>query len=440
MAEVVLAHGITVRQDLPLPLSYVMVGAVSALVISFAGLSLLWRRSRLHGDGRGLPVPAAVQRVLDSGSFRWALRAVGLLLAGFTAVAAIFGPDVSSNPTAGLVYVIFWVGLVPLSLLLGAVWRSLNPLRTIHYALCRVLRLDPGIGLLPLPSWIGYWPAAIGLCSFVWLELASPDPNSLPGIRAFFVVYGSVNIAAGICFGSRWFDKGDAFEVYSSLIGRLSPLGRRGDGRLVLRNPLDGLDALDIAPGLVATICVLLGSTAFDGFSSSIYWIHHIQNSNLSATTWSSLGLLAAILLVGACYTGAATLGGIVGDTGLRALPGAFAHAIVPIVVGYLVAHYFSLFVFGGQQTFSLASDPLVNGANLFDTRGKAIDYSVVSASQIALVQLVAVVAGHIVGVVAAHDRAVRVFRRPRAIVGQVPTLVLMAGYTVGGLALLLGP
>lgn len=439
MAEVVLAHAIEVRQDLPLPLGYVVVGASSALAISFVGLSLLWRSSRFHGD-RGRPVPAVVQRVLDSAPLRRALRALGLLLTAFTAVAAVFGPDVASNPTASLVYVTFWVGLVPLSLLLGPVWRLLNPLRTLHAGLCRVLRLDPRRGLLPLPAWIGYWPAAITLFSFVWLELAAPEPASLATIRSFFGMYAAANIAAGICFGARWFERGDGFEVYSSLIGRLAPLGRRRDGRLVLRNPFDGLDGLPVAPGLVATMCVLLGSTAFDGFSRSSFWISHLQNSTLPASTWASLGLIAVILLVGLCYTVAARLGGLVGATDSGTLPGAFAHAIVPIAVGYLIAHYFSLLVFGGQQTIGLASDPLVTGANLFGTRGNVIDYSIVSVTQIAFVQVIAVVAGHLCGVVAAHDRAVRLFPRAHAVAGQLPMLVLMVGYTIGGLLLLLSP
>lgn len=440
MVDAVLAHGIRVKQDLPLPLGHLIAGAALALAISFVGLGALWRTSRFRGDQGGRPIPAAVQTVLDSSPFRRALRTVGLVLTGFAAAAAILGPDVPSNPTAGLVYVIFWVGLVPLFLLLGPVWRLLNPLRTIHHALCRTLRVDPATGILPLPSWIGYWPAAITLYSFLWLELAAPNPTSLPMLRTFFALYAAVNIIAGVCFGARWFDKGDCFEVYSSLIGRLAPLGRRRDGRLVLRNPFDGLDGLPVAPGLVPTVCVMLGSTAFDGFTRSTFWIHQTQTSSLPTTTWASVGLIAVILLVAACYAAATKLGGMLSTTERRALPGAFAHAIVPIAIGYLIAHYFSLFIYGGQQTLILASDPLVNGANLFGTGSNVIDYSMVSPAQIALIQLAAVVTGHVFGVIAAHDRAIRLFRRTDAIRGQLPMLVLMAVYTVAGLTLLLAP
>ena len=51
--------------------------------------------------------------------------------------------------------------------------------------------------------------------------------------------------------------------------------------------------------------------------------------------------------------------------------------------------------------------------------------------------QVLFVVAGHVVGVVLAHDRAVRLLPRRTAVVGQVPLLLVMIGYTLGGLLLL---
>ena len=49
-------HGIASRRDLPLPFSYVVVGAVLALVVSFAILIFAWRKPRFHYvAGRRLP-------------------------------------------------------------------------------------------------------------------------------------------------------------------------------------------------------------------------------------------------------------------------------------------------------------------------------------------------------------------------------------------------
>jgi len=433
----VLAHGLGGRQDLPIPLSYALVGAVWALAVSFVALGVLWRSSRLRGNAAGHPLPVGVSTVGDSPGFRWALRLVGLVLAAFVGYAAVFGPDLANNPTAGFVYVVFWVGLVPLSLLFGPVWRLLNPLRTVHLLLARATRSRPEEGVFALPPWLGYWPGALSLFSFVWLELAAPDRDTTGVLRAYLAGYAGVHLLAAAVYGSRWFDRGDGFEVYSTLIGRLAPLGRRSDGRLALRNPLDGLDGLSAAPGLAAAVCVLLASTAFDGFSNSPSWIGWTQESSLSPTATATLGLVMTILIVGGAYTLAAWLSGVLGTTEHRALPRQFAHSLVPIAVGYLIAHYFSLLLFGGQQTLIFASDPLVNGSDLFGTAEAGINYTLVSVRTIAVVQVLAVVTGHVLGVVAAHDRAVRLFPRTHALVGQLPMLTLMVGYTLGGLTLL---
>src|SRR5262249_42275033 len=76
------------------------------------------------------------------------------------------GPDTADNPTAGVVFVVFWIGLLPLSLALGPVWRWLNPLRTLHLLACAVVRRDPRRGIARLPRGVGYWPAAGGLLAF----------------------------------------------------------------------------------------------------------------------------------------------------------------------------------------------------------------------------------------------------------------------------------
>jgi len=440
---VVLAHGIGSRQDLPIPFSYAVAGAVVALVVSFAALGWLWREPRLTGGAAGRPLPASLQRFLDSAGFRWTLRILGLLLVGFVVVAAVFGPDLASNPTATWVYVLFWVGLVPVSILFGPVWRQLNPLRTIHRGIAALLGTPPEQGLRPLPARLGYWPAAVSLFAFTWLELVASDRTTLPVLRAFFGLYVVVHLTAAVIYGSHWFDRGDGFEAYSSLLGRLSPLGRRDDGRLVIRSPFNSLDALAPAAGLVATIAVMLGSTAYDGFSNSPVWIKFTTESSMSTRTSGTLGLLGFVLLAIVTYSVATWLAGVLGrDPGTdggsrRGLPTAFAHSIIPIAAGYLVAHYFSLMVFEGQHALINASDPLVRGWNLFGTAERGVDFAAASPATIAVVQVIAIVAGHVCGVVAAHDRAVRLFPRRQAVAGQLPLLFLMIGYTIGGLLLL---
>ncbi|WP_307845319.1 hypothetical protein [Planomonospora sp. ID67723] len=416
------------RHDLPIPLFYAFAGAFAALFVSFLGLALLWGDPRFRGGAAGRPV-----RLPEGPRTRWVLRILGLTGTALAGAWTVLGPDdPARNPAAHLVYVVLWAGLVPASLLFGPVWRLLNPLRTIHLLLG---------GRYRGPAPFGYWPAALGLAAFTWMELASPEPASTATLMIFFALYGAAQLAGAFVYGSGWFDRADAFEVYSALIGRLSPLGRRDDGRLVLRNPFDGLDALRPAPGLVATVCVLLGSTGYDGFSGSPWWVDVLQSGPLGRTVTGTLGLLAAILLVALLYqacagaagliggargTGAAPLTGRTGPAGVTGTAPRFAHSLIPIAVGYLIAHYFSLLVVEGQQAaiLSLGLD-------------RTVDVEVVGAGATASVQVLAIVTGHVLGVVAAHDRSVRIFVPMRAVAGQLPLLIMMICYTVGGLTLL---
>ncbi|WP_330238182.1 hypothetical protein [Streptomyces sp. NBC_00525] len=427
-AATVLAHGIGARHDLPLSPFYAFAGAFAALFVSFLALGLLWSDSRFTGRRAGRPLPAAVQRLTDARATRLTARALGLAAALYVVLALLTGPaGPDRNPAPGAVYVLLWVGLVPASLLLGPVWRPLNPLRTLHLLACRALGRDPETGR-PLPVRLGMWPAAAGLLAFTWLELVAPDPASPTALLAFLGCYVAVQLAGAAVYGARWFEHADAFEVYSGLLARLAPLGRRpADRRLVVRSPFNGLDATPRLPGLTATVCVMLGSTAYDGFSDAPRWIGTVQTSALGRTTTATLGLLGAVALVAALY--ALCAGAVRLVCGQLAHPlAAFAHSLVPIALGYLVAHYFTLFATEGPRTLRL-----LLGADRPDPPAPPL-----GPGGVATLQVLAIVTGHVLGVIAAHDRSVRLMPPRRAVIGQLPLLVLMIAYTVGGLALLI--
>ena len=155
----------------------------------------------------------------------------------------------------------------------------------------------------------------------------------------------------------------------------------------------------------------------------------------------STTGLVATIALVGLLFGAGAGLAGRLGGYPDAAAP--LAHTLVPVAAGYAVAHYFSLLVFDGQTTWILLSDPFATGADLLGLTGRGVDYLLVSARVISLVQVAAIVGGHVVGTVLAHDRALVLAaaapRPGRPVASQVPLLAIMVALTVSGLALLLG-
>ncbi len=143
------------------------------------------------------------------------------------------------------------------------------------------------------------------------------------------------------------------------------------------------------------------------------------------------------ILVVLGAYLLATRLAGRrgMGEQGRTA--GEIAHSIVPIAIGYILAHYFTLFLYEGQRTLALLSDPLMTGANWLGTAGWTIQSAFLTPAAVAMLQVTLIVIGHVLGTALAHDRALVLFPRRTAVAGQVPLLILMVVYTVTGLMLL---
>jgi len=435
----ILAHGLGGARDLPIPAEYAVIGATWALVISFAVAAFAWRRSIFRGDASGVALPRVVTTVVDSPVTHGLLRAVGLIAFGWFVVALLFGPDLLTNPVFGSFYVVLWVGLVPLALLLGPVWRLLSPMRTLHLGLSRLLGTDPGEGLRAYPERLGLWPGAVGLFAFVWLELVYPRNTEIVAVQGWVGLYVFIMLVGSATFGSTWFARADPFEVFSEVVARVSPFGRRTDGRIVVRNPLENLDGLPASPGLVAVVAVLFGSTAYDSFRESPYWVQISQRYEITGSLVPTLVLLGFCVLVGGLFSVAVMAVGGLGHVRRSDLPAQFAHSIVPIIVGYFVAHYLSTFVATGQQTLGQLSDPLGTGADLLGTAGLgANSFFSYHVTALAVTKVLAVVIGHMLGAFAAHDRAVRVLPAGRELIGQLPLLLVMVFFTAGGLYLLL--
>jgi hypothetical protein len=431
-------HGIASRRDLPLPFSLVMIGAVLALVISFAILIFAWRQPRFERVG-GRPV-RGLTAVVDNPVVTLIARALVLATYAWAGLAMMVGQDLLTNPMFGFVFVWMWVGLVPISLLLGQFWRATNPLRTIHRGLCAVARIDPQQGLVTLPAGVGVWPAAVGLFGFGWLELVQPDRTTLAVLRLWALAWLVILILGAIVFGQRWIGAADPFEVYASTIAQMSIWRRVGD-ELRLVNPLAGLNAWRAPPGATAVVAALLGSTAFDSFTNTTWWIQTVQNSAVPTVVWGSGGLLAMIIIVFVSFSLAAAWMGRYGDRPATVYPRLMVGSLLPIVLGYVVAHYATLLIVEGQRTAINFSDPLGRGWNVFGSAEMGVNSGIFNhPTAIAMTQLCAIVGGHVLGIVCAHEKSVALLPPDRAIRGQLPLLLVMIGYTCAGLLLLFSP
>ena len=162
---IVLAHGIGEVRGLPLSGELVLQTGGVVVLASFLAVALLWREPRFAAVAPSrapgpAPAPGADEvpresapstaRVgtFDSASARFGQAAM-LLLATAVVVFGFLGPqEDEANPAPRVLYVLLWVGVVPASLLLGPVWRAVNPLRALHRQLAPLRRRPPA----PLPD------------------------------------------------------------------------------------------------------------------------------------------------------------------------------------------------------------------------------------------------------------------------------------------------
>lgn len=445
-AATLLAHGVGGSTDLPVPLSYALIGAAWALAATFAVVAVAWRTPRFDPAKPGRDVPVWMCSLVDAPVTRWCIAAVAALFTAWVAVAAIFGPEGGGNALPGVFYVLLWVGIVAVSVVFGPVWRAISPVRTVW----RLLPVRHITRHRPYPKRLGYWPAVVGLFAFVWLELASPDPGSLPAITTWILSYVVVMLCGAVLFDTTWFARADPFEVYSVVVSRLSPFRRnRATGRIVVGNPLDHLPTMPVRPGTVAVMAVLLGSTAFDSFSQSAAFrifvdreadVVPLVDAAAGGVVWRSICLLLFVLAVGVTFSLAARATGGVGRERRRELPGLLAHSLIPIVVGYVFAHYLSYLVDRGQETIVRLADPLGRGWHLLGLDPGDVHYFLsMNPTLLWTIKVSCVVVGHIVAVVAAHDRALRLLPVGHQLSGQLAMMLTMVGYTFAGLYLLFG-
>lgn len=431
------AHGFGGRLDLPVPKWLFVYGAAAALIVSFVALAVLWREPRLEGRRGRRGNDGLLQALAQSPAVEWSIRLLALAAFLLVTGAALAGnAEPFDNIAPVVVYVWFWVGLAFAHALLGNLWATLSPFDT----LARLLDLGREPRRAYPVAW-GAWPAVALLFGFVWLELVLPTGDAPRTLGTAIVVYTLLTLAGMAAFGrDTWNRRGEAFAVYFDLLSRIAPLTRDEEGRIVRRPVLGGLPALTPVPGLLALVLVALGSTTFDGFTRTSMWASLSGDlSGASLTLAGTIGLLAVIGVVSLAYALAMAAAARVVEGSWHATAIRFAHSLVPIAFAYVVAHYVSLLLIEGQIGLRLVSDPFGSGMNLLGTADWIVNLAVVSATTIWYVQVAAIVAGHIGGVVLAHDRAVAAYPPGRALSTQYALLAVMILYTASGLLILSG-
>jgi hypothetical protein len=429
------AHGIGGRLDLPVPVTYFIVGAAVVLVISFVALAVLWPVPRLQ-DG---PRHEAARISIPRRGLIPALGVVGLLLVIGQAVPPLFGLETDpSRPSIApvLVWVVFWLVVPFAGAIIGNWYTDVNPWRT----LARALRVGRGERQW-LVGRVGIWPAGLLLVAFTWLELVGPDSGAPITLGVAALVY-TLSMMAFMAYAGR--ETGlavlDAFTSYNRLISSISPVGRRqDDGRLVWRGWLRALTVLPEWKGLAAFVVIAIGTVSYDGASATTWFRSLFGNFNGTMAGQTML-LVSAVVVIGLVYWFASWVAArmVGGGWTAQGVAARFAHTLVPIALAYAVAHYLTLIFFEGQQLIAAVSDPFALGWDLFGTADRRVDFFFTASEPIWYIQVAVIVTGHVLGVVLAHDRALADFGR-EAIRSQYAMLLLMVVLTTLGLLILSG-
>jgi hypothetical protein len=449
---ILFAHGLVSRADLPIPEWLFGWAAAMVLVVSFVALAALWPQPRLQ-DEHWRPLFGG--RRLLGPLLEVVCGAIGVFLFGVVVWSGLKGTQAAAaNFAPAFIYVIFWVGLVPVSVLFGDVFRAFNPWRAIGRTVAWIARTAARTDMpapLEYPERLGRWPAAAGIFAFAALELVSSSHDHPDALAIAALLYAAAMFVGMALYGvEAWCDRGDGFGVYFNLFSRISIFEAR-DGVLGRRRLLSGLPGLLELPGTVALLSVMIGSTTFDGAAEAEPWTSlspHLSQFFGDSVGLSpqhalevtfAIGLVGSILLVGGFFwlgtMGAKSVGG--GFT-TRRLASSFVHSLVPIALAYVAAHYLTFLVFEGQSIVYLSSDPLGHGSDLFGTANHQIDFKLLGAKATWYLQVAFVVLGHVAALTLAHDRALALYDQARlAVRSQYWMLAVMVGFTSLALFLL---
>ncbi len=453
--DVASAHALVGRKDLPVPAWLFAWGASLVLIISFALLSVAWTSARLQEeDWRAMPRWFSGALLNAGTQIVCGLIGVGLffvvLYAGFRGIE-----DPTQNFSIIFVFYTFWLGLVLLSVLFGDVFRAFNPWRAIGRMVSGGFRLVAGQSApapFTYPDAFGRWPAVLGVLLFVWLELiagggVAPTPHK---VAIATVIYSVITFICMALFGvEEWIRRGETFNAYFGMFSQLAPFEAR-DGQVGRRKFLTGAPQWAAIPGAAALVLTSITVTSFDGaqegvLSGSIRWtFERCSDIGLSLPdsfrVANTIWLLITLGVVSGLYwLGVAGMHTVSGSPRIKELGRSFAHSLIPIALAYLVAHYFSAFLYQEQAQFTyILSDPLGHGSDLFGTAGGGINYGIVSSNTVWYVQVAALVVGHVTALTLAHDRALAVYDNVRhASRSQYFMLAVMVGFTCFGLFLL---
>ena len=411
----VAAHTVNATYSSRLPLAVYLVGAATTVALSFAFV--------IVRDVRAAPPVLDEPGSLPPAWLRYGLRSIGLIGWLWIIAQGIAGGSSDADVTTLFLWVYGWVGLAIVCAIVGPAWQFLDPFSTLYdFGAWLLDRVGfQGWAAADYPAWLGRWPAAIGMMFFVWLELVVQASSST--LFIVLVGYTVFTLAMMAQFGrDEWRSQGETFTVWFRLLGRLARWRLVDEeGRVATRTFGSGLLEPGWTPADVTLVAVGVSSIIFDGLSQTQAFFEVFGAPGFLPKTLILFAFLGIVVLL--AFAVARTVGF-----------GAVGAGLLPIALGYLIAHYLTYLLIDGQRIVIAISDPFQRGWDLFGTAFHTPTGDWLPPGLVWTVQLAAVVGGHMLGawgghIVAAADAppnigATALRRR------QIPLAVVMVSLT----------
>lgn len=441
------AHAFGQLYNLPVPFWLYLYASTGAIILSFLIIGFFVNKKQTKLSYPTRPAGVIFQFFIKRKSIL--LEKIGAtFLFIFTILTGLFGVnDTYTNFSMTFFWVIFLLGFTYLTGILGNFWDTVNPVKFLTESITKLID-EP---LFLYPKYLSYYPALVQYFFLIWIELfAHTTPFSL---SLLLLQYLFITVCGVVLFGAaKWYTYGDFFSVFFRLVGKMGIFENR-NRKLYLRLPFSRL-IVDHADNisLVFFIIFMLSSTAYDGFRSTTIWAQ-VTSASIEPFVAQLFGDIAGLTVQAAGLF--VSFGGFLllfifliylakkiarSPLPLSTLLQQFAFTLIPIAFVYNAAHYFMLLVTESQNLYRILSDPFGFGWNIFGTKQYASLF-LPSATVIWHSQVVLILLGHIIGVYLAHMKALEVFpTHKRALLSQLPLLIIMVIYTIIGLWILSQP
>ena len=452
------AHGFGYRYDLPLPLYLYVFGSSTIVLVTFLAL-VFWQTENID-----LTKFKFIRNIPSHFIFyfhKFVSPVVGtislVIFLSLVSIGFLGNQNTLKNLLPVSVWVLWWVGFVYITALCVNTWNILNPWSFCFRIVERILGRE--IKFSTYPVWLGFWPSALFLSVFLWIELIWPRNQMPPSLATLMVFYSLLTWTGMVIYGQKsWIKYAEIFSVLFSLIGKFSPLQFQQDGKTFSLQP-HGFGLLNRARspiGLVFVIIILLAGLNFDGFMATESWnriqpyILGINSLNLSfqilhkyfgnlQTVLETAGFLAFLFLFLMTYILVCSATKIILDrsdpsgksqVSIQEVVEHFIITLLPIAIGYHVAHYLSYLLIAGQLAIPLLSDPYSLGWDLLGTNDYRIHIGIINARTTWYVTLAAIILGHALSIFLSHVQSLALAPRTNRSLIQLPMVALMVFYT----------